>query len=195
MAPITECANAFDRLVAVLQALNAEAVEYVLIGGQAINLHGILRFTEDIDLFVRPTEENVERLRRALRRVWDDPDIAAADLAGQYAVVRYGTPDGFAIDVIARVGEMFRYEDIEHEPLDVGGASVPVATARTLYRMKRDTVRPVDRADAADLTFEEARRALWREPGDPAILEHMRRLGELARPQPRPRGVFRFRTI
>ncbi|MEO8602116.1 MAG: hypothetical protein ABI629_06025 [bacterium] len=44
-------------------------------------------------------------------------------------------------------------------------------------------------------TFEEARRALWRESGDPAILEHMKRLGELARTVPRPRGVFRFRTI
>jgi len=44
-------------------------------------------------------------------------------------------------------------------------------------------------------SFEEARQALWTEPGDPALLERLKRLGELARPVDRPRGVFRYRTI
>jgi hypothetical protein len=44
-------------------------------------------------------------------------------------------------------------------------------------------------------TFEEARRALWMTPGDPLILERMKRLGELARPRPVRRGVFRYRSI
>lgn len=61
--------NALDRLPDLLGALNAEAVEYVLFGGQAINLHGILSFTDDIDPFVAPPAENVARLRRALRRM------------------------------------------------------------------------------------------------------------------------------
>jgi hypothetical protein len=37
-----------------------------------VNLHGIPRFTEDIDLFVRPGPDNVERLRRALALAGDD---------------------------------------------------------------------------------------------------------------------------
>jgi len=44
-------------------------------------------------------------------------------------------------------------------------------------------------------TFEDARRALWLEPGDPAILERLRTLADVARRRPGPRGVFRFRTI
>jgi hypothetical protein len=44
-------------------------------------------------------------------------------------------------------------------------------------------------------TFEDARRALWLEPGDPSILERMRRLAELSQSPARQRGVFRFRTI
>jgi len=44
-------------------------------------------------------------------------------------------------------------------------------------------------------TFEEARRALWTAPGDPAILERLQRLGELGRSHPARRGVFRYRTI
>lgn len=146
--------NAFERLQQILHALNEENVDYVLFGGQAVNLHGILRFTEDIDLFVSPTPENVHRLRQALRRVWQDPvidEIVVEDLAGEYAVVRYGTPDGFYIDLVSRLGEAFRFEDIEAQVLAVGNTRATVATPRMLYRMKSQTVRPIDRADALDL--------------------------------------------
>jgi len=147
-------ATAFDRLADLLRALNEESVCYIHFGGQAVNLHGIPRFTDDIDLFVEPTDENVERLRHALRRLWNDPaieEIQAVDLRGDYAVIRYGTPDGFPIDLAARIGDAFRFEDVQSETLMVGTVPARVATARMLYRMKRDTMRPIDHADAADL--------------------------------------------
>ncbi len=146
--------SAIERLPDLLAALSSEGVEYVLFGGQAINLHGILRYTDDIDLFILPTPENVERLRRALRRIWEDPsigEIRAEDLAGDYAVVRYGTPDDFYIDLVARLGEAFAFADIESEWMDREGVRIRIATPRMLYRMKKDTVRPIDRADSADL--------------------------------------------
>ena len=146
--------TAFDRLAELLRALDAEAVAYVLFGGQAVNLHGIARYTEDIDLFVEPSHENVARLRRALRRVWNDPEIdqiTAEDLGGDYAVVRYGTPDGFAVDVVSRIGEVFSFTDVESAIATVAGVPARIATPRMLYRMKKDTVRPIDHADAADL--------------------------------------------
>src|SRR2546422_3386039 len=116
--------KAMDRLPEIVACLNAEEVEYVLFGGQAVNLHGILRFTDDIDLFVSPTPENVERLRRALRRVWTDPsidEIRSEDLSGEYAVVRYGTPDEFYIDFVARLGEVFAFADVEAMWVERGG--------------------------------------------------------------------------
>ena len=146
--------TAFDRLHELLRALNDEKVDYVLFGGQAVNLHGIPRFTEDIDLFVSPMAENVARLRQALRRLWSDPaieEIQASDLAGDYAVVRYGTPDGFNVDLVSRIGEAFRFDDVESQVQEFGGVPVRIATPRMLYRMKRDTLRAIDRADAADL--------------------------------------------
>lgn len=146
--------SALDRLPSLLAALDAEGVDYVLFGGQAVNLHGILRFTDDIDLFVAATPDNIARLRHALRRVWDDPsidEIRSEDLAGEYAVVRYGTPDDFYIDLVSRLGEAYTFADIESEWVDRGDIRARVATPRMLYRMKKDTVRPLDRADAADL--------------------------------------------
>jgi hypothetical protein len=144
-----------ERALAVLAALEREQVEYVLVGGLALGVHGLVRATRDIDLFVRPTGDNVARLRAALRHVFDDPsidEIVAEDLAGAYPVVRYGPPDeDFVIDVMGRIGEAFAFDDLDSEHRTVGGTSVRVATPRTLYRMKAHTLRPQDRADAEAL--------------------------------------------
>jgi hypothetical protein len=44
-----------EELLNLLRALNEQSVEYALVGGAAMNLHGVVRATEDIDLFVRPS--------------------------------------------------------------------------------------------------------------------------------------------
>lgn len=150
--------------LAVLAALDRHDVDYVLVGGLALGVHGLVRATRDIDLFVRPTSENVERLRAALRSVFDDvsiDEIVAADLEGQYPVVRYGPPDGdFVIDLIGRIGDAFAFDDLDSERRTVDGVVVRVATPSTLYRLKKDTLRPIDRADAEALR----RRFLPEEP-------------------------------
>src|SRR6266852_4464627 len=65
-----------DELVRVLRAFEATRLEYVLIGATAMGFHGLVRATEDVDLFIRATPENIERLRQALRSAYaDDPHI------------------------------------------------------------------------------------------------------------------------
>jgi hypothetical protein len=59
-------------LVSLLRALSDSDVGYVLIDGLALNLHGLVRATKDVDLLLDPSAENVERLRRALRSIYDD---------------------------------------------------------------------------------------------------------------------------
>ena len=144
----------FDKAMAVLAALDRFNVAYVLVGGFALGLHGLIRATEDIDLFVRPEKDNIERLKDALRSVWDDPsieDILAEDLLGEYPAVRYGPPEGPALDIIARLGEEIRFESLSAETVEIEGVRVRLATPATLYQMKRDTVRPIDRQDARAL--------------------------------------------
>ena len=85
-----------EKLPTLLSALQRHNVEYALVGAAALGVHGLVRATEDIDLFVRPEPANVASLKAALRDVWNDPaidEISAADLAGDYPTVRYGTPD------------------------------------------------------------------------------------------------------
>jgi hypothetical protein len=142
------------QLLAVLRALGEQGVKYAIFGAVALGLHGLARTTADLDLFIEPAADNVERLKNALRTVYADPcidEISAADLCGDYPAVRYGPPEGFGFDIVTRIGEVFRYSDLEVEVKRFAGIAVPVVTPRQLWEMKRHTIRPLDRADAAVL--------------------------------------------
>ena len=54
-------------------------------------------------------------------------------------------------DILTRLGEAFRFEDLASERVDFDGLEVSVVTPETLYRMKKGTVRSRDRADAERL--------------------------------------------
>ena len=142
----------YDSTRRVLAALEREGVRYVIFGAAALNLHGLARFTEDLNLFVAPDRDNIERLKRALRSVFDDPhveDISADDLLGEYPAIQYVPPDGtFHVDILVRLGDAFAFDDLEVVRLPFEDLLVSVASPATLYRMKRDTVRLKDRADA-----------------------------------------------
>jgi hypothetical protein len=142
----------FDALRRILEAFERFGVRYVVFGAVALNFHGLARFTEDLDLFIAPESANIERLRAALRSVFDDPEIdriTAEDLLGDYPAVQYIPPQGgFHIDLLTRLGEAFAFDDLEFERMPFGDLMVSVASPKTLYRMKRNTVRLKDRADA-----------------------------------------------
>ena len=143
----------FGELRRILAAFEREGVRYVLVGSMAMAAQGIVRATRDADFFVAPDDENVARLRRALKRLFDDDphvdEITAADLGGDYPAVEYTPPHGrYSMDILSRLGEAFRYEELEAEDVIVEGVRARVATPRMLYRMKKGTVRPQDRMDA-----------------------------------------------
>jgi hypothetical protein len=145
-----------DEILRVLRAFEASGLEYVLIGATAMGFHGVIRATEDIDLFIRATADNVERLRAALRASYaGDPqidEISAADLLGEYPAVRYYPPTGdLYFDILTRLGEAASFDTVAAETKTVDGIRVQVATPGALYRLKKDTVRAIDRQDAAAL--------------------------------------------
>ncbi|HMB69177.1 MAG TPA: nucleotidyl transferase AbiEii/AbiGii toxin family protein, partial [bacterium] len=137
----------FDEAIRILAAFGREGVRYVLVGSMAMAAHGLVRATRDMDLFVSPDPDNVERLRRALRSLFEGDrsvdEITSEDLGGGYPAVQYVPPHGlYSLDILARLGEAFRFEDLESEEFTAEGVRIRVATPRTLYRMKRGTVRP-----------------------------------------------------
>jgi len=140
----------------VLRAFESAKLEYVLIGAAAMAFHGLVRATADLDLVIRGTPENIERLRTALREAFQgDPEISAIsteDLLGEYPAIRYGPPTGILyLDILTRLGEAASFETVEAEIKEIDGTSVRVATPAALYRLKKGTLRLQDQADAAAL--------------------------------------------
>lgn len=145
-----------DEVMRVLRAFESAGLEYVLIGASAMGFHGLVRATEDLDLFIRATSENIEKLRVALRSAYEsDPnidEISSTDLLGEYPAVRYVPPTGdLYFDVLTRLGELATFETIDAEVKEVDGTHVRIATPAALYRLKKGTVRPQDHVDAAAL--------------------------------------------
>jgi hypothetical protein len=145
-----------EEILRVLGAFDAARLEYVLIGATAMGFHGLVRATEDIDLVVRATPENIDRLRKALHDAYgDDPhieDIRTEDLLGPYPAIRYYPPSGdLYFDIIARLGVAATFESVESETKQIEGIRVRVATPAALFRLKKGTLRPLDRQDAEAL--------------------------------------------
>ena len=76
----------FD-LRALLEALNAQGVRFVVIGGVAVGAHGYVRGTEDLDLVPDPDPANLDRLTEALAKL----EIDSADRRRNAPSIRAAT--------------------------------------------------------------------------------------------------------
>ena len=63
-----------------LKLLGSNGVEYLLIGGYAVNLHGYVRTTNDLDIWINVNPENAARTDRALREFGFAPAALTPDL-------------------------------------------------------------------------------------------------------------------
>jgi hypothetical protein len=147
-----------NKVLELVTAMNREGVEYITFGAIALWAHGIVRATEDADFFIAPDHGNVERLKRALRSVWTDPnidEINAEELISDYPAVRYGPPDiDLYFDFLTSLGEAYSFASLQSEMAEIEGVPIRVVTPAQLYQMKRNTVRPKDRIDAEMLRQE-----------------------------------------
>ncbi len=87
----------------LLKLFNAHRVEYVIVGGYALAFHGSPRYTGDIDILVRPDEENAQRVLEALEKFgFGSVGIEKSDFMYQNKVVQLGVPP-VRIDIITSI--------------------------------------------------------------------------------------------
>lgn len=141
--------NQFDSFLNFLKALQKFEVKYILVGGFATILHGMGRLTQDVDIFIEIVPENVEKLRNALHSLYSDSSINEITIneLEDYPVIRYGTPNSFYIDIMARFGERFEFKDLKYDVIDYEGIKINVASPETLIQMKKNTTREKDNLD------------------------------------------------
>lgn len=131
----------------------AEAgVEYALIGGYALAVHGLVRQTEDVDVLVEPSGANSKRWIAALARLPDraaqeletEPDVFAAQK--RYAI---RINDEITVDVLpSAAGKSWEELRPYIVTVDLDGVPLRVLSLEGLLATKQG-LRPKDRIDAA----------------------------------------------
>jgi hypothetical protein len=135
-----------DDLKLLLRALNEHSVDYLLIGGYALYALGYQRGTVDIDIVLRPTREQGERVKNALLLL---PDGVAQDLDPDWFVdgETIRVADAFVVDLMfTACGET--YESLLPHAVTIEFEGVPVRTLDLEGLLKtKQTARDKDKVD------------------------------------------------
>ncbi|NJK43567.1 MAG: hypothetical protein HC933_04225 [Pleurocapsa sp. SU_196_0] len=74
-----------------LSLLERHGVEYLLIGGYAVNFHGYVRYTGDMDIYISASSENAARVAMALNELGFD-EVTPSMFTTPSSMVRMGVP-------------------------------------------------------------------------------------------------------
>jgi hypothetical protein len=136
----------------MLSALSDAGADHLVVGAHAVAVHARPRATGDLDIWVRPTAENAERVWKALE-AFGAPlhHLQRADLTSDDLVFQIGIPPS-RIDILTDIGRV-QFEEAwrNRVTVDMRGFLVPVIGREELIRAKREVGRPRDLADVADL--------------------------------------------
>ncbi len=139
-----------------LMALLAEKAEFLVVGAHALAVHGVLRATGDLDVWINPTASNADRVWKALVRFnapVDDLGITRGDLQSSDSVIQLGLPPR-RIDLLTAISGIGSFAEAwqEKTEIEMGMPSpVPVLGRLDLIRNKRATGRAKDLADIESL--------------------------------------------
>jgi hypothetical protein len=135
-----------------LKSLNDNHVEYLLVGGYAVGLYGYPRATIDLDVWVRASRANADRVVAAVRAFGFDTTALDADLFTKpETIVRFGVPP-FRIEIMTAIdGVQFDscYQRVRR--FEVEELSIPVISLADLKVNKRAAGRHKDLNDLENL--------------------------------------------
>ena len=148
------------RLRELLERLTAANVNFVLVGGLAVNAWGYLRATMDVDVVPEPSKENLARLDALLADLGGKVDVGGRLLDSEAISTFLKTGDRTLVvtdlgrvDVLQGLPQVPAFEALDAEASDVqmDGLTVRVCSLEHLLAMKRASERPRDRDDVEAL--------------------------------------------
>ena len=137
-----------------IELLNSLKVDYIVVGGHAVAFHGHPRFTGDIDLLVRLSPENSERLIDAVKKFGlEDFGLSAADFMQPGLIVQLGHPPN-RIDLLTSISGVDFDEAWDNKiGGDLDGLPVFYLGWDSLLKNKRASGRDKDLADVSRLSI------------------------------------------
>lgn len=149
----------------IFVVLARHQVDYVVIGGIAVQAYGHVRMTNDVDLIPAPTPQNLARLAAALNEI--DARILNpgsehlsidAKLLPRATLWQISTAHG-DVDVLHDAPGATPFDQLRERATIValGEVSIPIVSRDDLIKMKAAAARPIDVSDIAALTEREHR--------------------------------------
>jgi len=104
--------------------LTEHNVEYLIVGGYAVSFYSRPRYTDDLDVWINPTPENLNKILRVLNEFgFSEPFIKEEDFLNKPKVYRMGNPplrieilneiDGLKFEEALRNKTAGKYADLE----------------------------------------------------------------------------------
>jgi len=140
----------------LLARLADAEVRFLVVGGIAVALNGYVRFTEDVDILVEDSPENIRLMLASLATYGEGfaCELTIEDFTDEEGAIRIvEETEGCQIDVFTRMSGL-RYADLiaDAVPFEANGRLAQHASRAALIRLKSGSVREKDRMDVAALT-------------------------------------------
>jgi len=142
----------FEKLLVIL----AEAgVEFVVVGGVAVTLHGYVRLTEDVDILIESSPTNIQRFLDSLANYGEGfaRELSSEDFTDEEGAIRIVEETELSqVDVFTRMSGL-RYLDLKMDAsiLSLHGHEIAYASKSALIRLKSNSEREKDQFDVAAL--------------------------------------------
>lgn len=135
--------------------LSEAGADFVVVGGYAVAFHGHVRATKDLDVLVRASSQNAQRVYEALTRYGaplDSFNVTADDFSSYEGVLQIGLPPR-RIDIITKASGI-TFDEARGEGLtfELEGRRIPVIGLQALLKNKRAAARDQDLLDVKVLS-------------------------------------------
>ena len=140
-----------------IMALNSANVEYILVGGYAVILHGYHRTTGDLDIWINPTLENFKKMKIAFFEFGLPTDVISENdflNINEFEVFTFGRPP-VSIDIMTSVKGLDFEEAYKSSVLnETEGFQIRLISYNQLIKAKKSSNRYRDLNDIAQLEEE-----------------------------------------
>jgi len=143
-----------EDLIELLDLLKSHDVRYLVIGAHALGLHGHIRATKDIDLWVDRERQNAERLASVLREFGTEIGLAGVErfASDSNQMIRLGSPPTMVDILNFAAGPSFDEVWQGRIAGELWGVTVHYPSKTALIEMKRASGRPQDLLDVQKLS-------------------------------------------
>jgi len=135
-----------------IELLNEHEVEYLIVGGYAVILHGYPRYTGDMDFYIKKSKKNAEKVVNVLNEFgFASLELSAAEFLKPDMILQLGRPP-LRIDIINSLsGVTFEECYNEHTIFNIDDLSLPVIGLQQLKKNKKASGRHKDLDDVDHL--------------------------------------------